>query len=166
MIRWESISDDLLEALRSSGWSPERAIDTGPWISSLEAEGYRAHPLAVKILANMGGLVVDPLVAAGPNFNNDEPFNIDPIAAGSGQRQMALEVEEALGGSYFPIGEWMSYSSVFVEVGGRVIATGMGWIWELGNSFEEALELAISGSRPLICLHSDPGLDPWPGSVG
>ncbi|MFG3409618.1 hypothetical protein [Streptomyces sp. NPDC048142] len=75
---------------------------------------------------------------------------------------MAAEVEDVLGGTYFPIEGWRSYSSAFVEAEGKVIATGMGWIWELGATFEEALELAICANRPLVCLHSDPGLEPWP----
>lgn len=93
---------------------------------------------------------------------NDEPFNFDPISAGSGQRGLVSEIEGVLGGRYFPIGEWLSYSSVFIEADGRVIAAGLGWIWEMGSNFEDALNLAICADRPLVCLHSDPGLDPWP----
>jgi len=43
-----------------------------------------------------------------------------------------------------------------------VVAAGMGWIWELGSTFEDSLELAVCAKRPLVCLHSDLGLDPWP----
>ncbi|MFG2146855.1 SUKH-3 domain-containing protein [Streptomyces sp. NPDC048696] len=162
MIRFELLRQDLLEALSASGWSAQRSVDTSQWVEPLESEGYRVHPLAEEVLATMGGLSIEPINRVGPNFTNDEPFNFDPLAAGSGQREMAMEVEGILGGSYFPLGEWLSYSSVFVESQGRVIATGMGWIWELGSTFEEALELTVCADRPLVCLHSDPGLDPWP----
>ncbi len=81
-------------------------------------------------------------------------------------RASAVEVESVLGGRSFPIGEWLSHSSVFVEARGRVVAAGMGWIWELGSSVEESLELAVTADRPLLCLHSDPGLDPWPTGAG
>lgn len=162
LIRFDSLSEDLVGALVASEWSAERKVDAGQWVEPLEGEGYRSHPLAEKILEAVGGLSIDPVNRLGPNFSNDEPYNFDPIAAGSGQRDLAEEVERVLGGDYFPIGEWLSYSSVFVEAGGRVVAAGMGWIWELGSTFEESLELAVCANRSLICLYSDPGLDPWP----
>ncbi|WP_223184463.1 SUKH-3 domain-containing protein [Streptomyces sp. CBMA152] len=161
-MQFESLRQDLLGALSASGWSVQRSVDTSHWVNPLEREGYRVHSLAEELLAAMGGLSIEPINRVGPNFTNGEPFNFDPLAAGAGQRDMAIEVESVLGGKYFPIGEWLSYSSVFIEAEGRVIATGMGWIWELGPTFEEALELAVCADRPLVCLHSDPGLDPWP----
>ncbi|MCX5613493.1 SUKH-3 domain-containing protein [Streptomyces sp. NBC_00047] len=161
-IKFGLLRQDLLEALSSSGWSPQRRVSITHWVDILTREGYRSHPLAQEVLATMGGLCIEPLNPVGPNFSNDEPFNFDPISAGAGQLALATEVESILGGTYFPVGEWLSYSSVFVEAGGRVIAAGMGWIWELGTTFEEALELAVCANRPLVCLHSDPGLDPWP----
>ncbi|WP_081736502.1 SUKH-3 domain-containing protein [Amycolatopsis orientalis] len=162
MIRFDSLSKDLLRALAASGWSVGRRVDVGQWIKPLEDEGYRAHPLAEEILAVLGGLSIEPVNRVGSNFSNDEPYNFDPLAAGSGQRDLAEEMESVLGGDYFPIGEWLSYSSVFVEAEGRVVAAGMGWIWELGSTFEDSLELAVCANRPLVCLYSDPGLDPWP----
>lgn len=162
MIHFELLRPDLLAALERSGWSMQRSVDADQWVRSLENEGYRVHSLAEEVLAALGGLSIEPLNRVGPNFTNDEPLNFDPIAGGAGQRDMAVEVESVLGGAYFPIGEWLSYSSVFLEARGRVISTGMGWIWELGPTFEEALELAICANRPLVCLHSDPGLAPWP----
>ncbi|MFF5441075.1 SUKH-3 domain-containing protein [Streptomyces achromogenes] len=164
LICFDSLSEDLLGALVASGWSAGRQVDAGRWVEPLEREGYRSHPLAEEILAAVGGLSIEPVSRVGPNFKNDEPYNFDPFAAGSGQRDLATEVEGALGGHYFPVGEWLSYSSVFVEAGGRVVAAGMGWIWELGSTFEASLELAVCAHRPLVCLHSHPGLDPWPRS--
>ncbi|MFG2021189.1 SUKH-3 domain-containing protein [Actinomadura geliboluensis] len=162
MIRLNSLHPDLRQALYNSGWCPQRRVDAGAWFASLRCEGYVLNSKAEDILCTFGGLAIEPINQSGPNFANDEPFNFDPISAGAGQRGLALEIEEALGGSYFPIGEWLSYSSVFVESGGTVVAAGLGWIWGMGSSFEAALELAVCASRPLICLHSDPGLDPWP----
>ncbi|WP_419723315.1 SUKH-3 domain-containing protein [Streptosporangium roseum] len=153
---------DVLTAIKASGWAPGRRVDISQWVTSLASEGYHASPLAKEVLSSLGRLVVDPTNSNGLNFSNDEPLNFDPISAGSGQRELAQEVESILGGSYFPIGEWLSYSSVFLESGGRMVATGMGWIWELGATFEDGLELAVRAHRPLICLYSDPGLAPWP----
>ena len=162
IIRFDSVSRVTLGALAASGWNPGRAVESDQWVKPLESEGYLAHPLAEEILTKLGGLSVEPINRVGSNFTNDEPYNFDPFAAGSGQRALAAEVESILGGQYFPIGEWLSYSSVFIEAAGRVVAAGMGWIWELGSTFEESLELAVCAARPLRCLHSDPGLDPWP----
>ncbi|GAA0389038.1 SUKH-3 domain-containing protein [Streptomyces luteireticuli] len=162
MVRFDLLSQDSLGALAVSGWSAERAVDDDQWVNPLQDEGYRAHPLAREVLRAVGGLSVEPVSRVGPNFDNDDPYNFDPLVAGSGQRALAMEVESVLGGEYFPIGEWLSYSSVFVEVKGRVVAAGMGWIWELGPTFEDSLELAVCANRPLVCLHSDPGLAPWP----
>ncbi|MFD0514171.1 SUKH-3 domain-containing protein [Streptomyces aureus] len=117
VIRFDSLSQATLGALSASGWNPERAVDAAQWVKPLESEGYRAHSLAEEVLAKLGGLSVEPINRVGPNFTNDEPYNFDPFAAGSGQRALALEVESVLGGQYFPIGEWLSYSSVFVEAG-------------------------------------------------
>ncbi|MFV2083557.1 SUKH-3 domain-containing protein [Micromonospora sp. LOL_021] len=162
MISFDSLSYNVLRALGSSGWSAKRAIDVRQWIEPLSNEGYRAHALAIAVLSALGGLSVEPANKVGPNFANDEPYNFDPFAAGAGQRALAVEVETVLGGQYYPIGEWLSYSSVFLESKGRVVAAGMGWFWEMGSSFEESLELAICANRPLLCLYSDPGVAPWP----
>ncbi|MGW6613596.1 SUKH-3 domain-containing protein [Streptomyces erythrochromogenes] len=162
MISFDSLSSPLLRALRDAGWHPQRRISVEPWLGALWQEGYVPNLRAEEILVALGGLVVEPVSQSGPNFSNDEPFNFDPISAGSGQRGLASEIEGVLGGRYFPIGEWLSYSSVFVGDDGRVVAAGLGWIWEMGSTFEEALELAVCADRPLVCLYSDPGLDPWP----
>lgn len=162
MTRLDSLHPDLRQALYDSGWHPQRRVDTTSWLATLTREGYEPNSAAEDILIMLGGLVVEPISHSGPNFSNDEPLSFDPISAGVGQRALALDIEAALGGRYFPIGEWLSYSSVFIEASGRVVAAGLGWVWGMGSTFEEALELAICANRPLVCLHSDPGLDPWP----
>lgn len=162
MIDFASFHPDCLTALNAAGWYPERRVEVRPLIDSLTVEGYPRNPLAEEILGTLEGLTVEPINLTGPNFIN-EPFSFDPIAAGTGHRwDLAAEVEEVLGGKYFPLGEWLSNSSVFIEAGGRVVATGLGWIWEVGSSFEEALQMVVRADRPLVCLHADSGLDPWP----
>ncbi|MEU3512222.1 SUKH-3 domain-containing protein [Streptomyces longwoodensis] len=162
MIDYDLLCPELQSALRAAGWYPERRFDITQWVTSLQQEGYVLNPPAEKVLSTLGGLVIEPVNRMGSNFSNDEPFSVDPVSAGAGQHALALEIGEILGGQYFPIGEWLSYSTVFIEFGGNVVAAGLGWIWGLGDTFESALELAICAHRPLVCLHSDPGLDPWP----
>ncbi|WP_290054213.1 hypothetical protein, partial [Amycolatopsis solani] len=84
-------------------------------------------------------------------------------AAGSGHHELARELVAELGGEWYPLGEWLSSSSVFVEASGRVVATGLGWIWELGESVGEAVVFALTAHRPLKCLRVvAPGARPWP----
>lgn len=109
--------------------------------------------------------MIPPVNGEGPNFSNGEPLNVDPILAGSGHRVLADELTEHLGGAWFPFAEWLSYSSVFVRGDGRVVATGLGWIWELGHSVPDAIEFALMAHRPLKCLAVlAPGAKPWPAS--
>ncbi|MGV9425202.1 SUKH-3 domain-containing protein [Streptomyces sp. NPDC003656] len=118
LIRFDSLSEDLLGALVVSGWSAGRKVDPGQWVVPLEGEGYRSHPLAEEILAAMGGLSIEPVNPVGPNFSNDEPYNFDPLAAGSGQRGLGTEVEGVLGGDYFPIGEGSVIPACSSKLGG------------------------------------------------
>ncbi|WP_157432784.1 MULTISPECIES: SUKH-3 domain-containing protein [unclassified Actinoplanes] len=162
MIKFDRFDSELLSVLEVSGWSTERDVDIAHWVEQLKLDGFDAHGLALEVLRSFGGLSIAPVREDGPNFSNDDPLNFDPAAGGFGQRSLASEVESILGGNFYPIGEWLSHSSVFVESGGMVVATGMGWIWGLGDTFEDALQLAVCANRPLRCLYTSPGLEPWP----
>lgn len=68
-----------------------------------------------------------------------------------------------MGGDWYPIGEWLSFSSVFIEDAGWVVATGLGYVWELGHSAEEMVEFALMANHPLRCIKTlTPGVAPWP----
>jgi hypothetical protein len=111
----------------------------------------------------MVGLSLEPAKSKGPNFFNDEPLNIDPLRAGAGQLGTVREIESILGGNYCPLGEWLSYSSVYLEASGRVVDAGIGgWLWDMGSNLESALRLAMFAERPLVCLYTPPGIEPWP----
>lgn len=156
-------SATVLGALRQAGWRPDRSVDTAHWIDVLEREGYQANEAATAALGSFGGLVIEPVNTEGPNFRNVEPLDVDPILAGSGHRVLADELTGALGGQWFPFAEWLSSSSVFVRGDGWVVATGLGWIWELGRGVPDAIEFAVTAHRPLRCLAVlAPGAQPWP----
>ncbi|WIM99809.1 SUKH-3 domain-containing protein [Actinoplanes oblitus] len=91
---------DLAEALGASGWTANRQIDVQPLVAALELEGHQVHSLAREVFATLSGLSLEPVGGIGPNFFNDEPFNIDPILAGSGQLKTVKDVESILRGKY------------------------------------------------------------------
>lgn len=156
-------SAPVLAELEAAGWTPERAIDISAWTDELGSQGYRLSEVVSAALRSFGELSIGPINTQGPNFTNDEPLNVDPILAGSGHYALAEELERELAGSWYPFGEWLSYSSIFVNSSGWTVATGMGWIWELGTSIEDAIEFALMAHHPLRCLSVlTPGAKPWP----
>src|SRR5262245_43905958 len=159
-------SDPVLAELRAAGWSPDRAYDVSQWVAELGGEGYRLTGVAEAALVAYGGLELNPINSTGSNFGNHEPFTFDPVLAGFGHYVLADELERELGGSWYPLGEWLSGASVFVDANGWTVATGLGWVWELGASVEDAIEFALMAHRPLICLRVlSPGVEPWPPAV-
>lgn len=156
-------SESAVAELLRAGWSPGRTIDISAWVSELDDQGYKLSDVADEALKTYGGLEAGPVEIAGPNFSNDEPIIIDPILAGSGHRSLAIELSSELGGNWYPFGEWLSSASVFIRDDGYVAATGLGWIWEMGESAEEAIEFALMANHPLKCLRVlTPGEKPWP----
>jgi hypothetical protein len=157
------LSSESIQALRGAGWYENRQEDVSELIDVLASQGYQINEPALQVLRAFGGLSVEPVNEIGPNFENGEPLRFDPIDAGFGHRLLAEELHEALGGNWYPIGEWISSSSVFADNDGWTVATGLGWIWELGKTTEEAIDLALLANRPLICLKVlSPGAKPWP----
>lgn len=160
-----SFSAAVTAALEAAGWTTDREIDISAWVDELGAQGYRLSGEAQRGLRGFGGLEVEPINTEGPNFSN-EPLVVDPILAGSGHRALAEELAREIGGDWYPFGKWISSSSVFVATDGWVVATGLGWIWELGRSIEDAIEFALAANRPLRCLKVlAPGAKPWPPQV-
>ncbi|MFC4116590.1 SUKH-3 domain-containing protein [Nonomuraea zeae] len=101
----DSTHTDVLAAINALGWPPGGRVDISQWLTPLTQEGYHVSPLVKRALSSLGGLIVEPVNSDGPNFSNDEPLNFDPMLTGSGQRELAQEVEVILDGIYFPIGE-------------------------------------------------------------
>ena len=156
-------SPQVVEELEAAGWSHDRAFNISAWAEELRPQGYHLTKVVTAALRRYGGLELNPINTDGPNFSNDEPLNVDPILAGSGHYALAEELESELGGTWYPFGEWLSSSSVFVNENGWTVATGMGWIWEVGSSVEDAIEFALMAHHPLRCLRVlAPGAKPWP----
>ncbi|MGY3334884.1 hypothetical protein ACVW0K_000983 [Streptomyces filamentosus] len=153
---------ETVTALRLAGWTPERRLDVTSEIRSLETQGYVPSAVATSFLQEFRGLKVGPAREDGPNFINGEPFFVDPVGAGSRHRDESLEIGSVLGGSWFPLGWWLSYSHVFMRQDGAVVAYADGLIWDLRSTPGEALDLMVSANRPLVCLHASHGMKPWP----
>lgn len=166
MVDSSKFSPPVLEELEAAGWGPDRAIDISAWVEELGPQGYHLSDVAARSLRSFGGLELGPINTEGANFSNDEPLNIDPILAGSGHFALAEELSRELGDVWYPFGEWLSSSSVFISASGHVVATGLGWIWALGEFVEDAIEFALMANRPLRCLRVlTPGAKPWPPDV-
>lgn len=149
-------------ALRRAGWHPGRDVDMADAFLLLKEKGYASSRVVAGFLETFAGLKVEPAVAVGPNFSNDEPFLVDPVGAGRRHRDEAMEIESILGGRWYPIGWWLSYCHVFMERLGAMSAYASGMIWHLGKTPFEGLDLMISANRPLVCVHAPEGAAPWP----
>jgi hypothetical protein len=145
-------SAEVLRALSDAGWTPDREVDVANLLSILDESGFRPHLLARVVLESFYGLIVEPVNRRGPGFPNGEPLTFDPLAAAD-HAAPVKELEKVLGGHYFPLGEWLSHSNVYLEAGGRMVADDSGQIIELGKSFEEGVEYALLVFHPLVVLH-------------
>lgn len=160
---WSSrLEPSTFSALRQAGWHYDRNVDVSAVISSLEEQGYTSSPVIVQFLASIFGLKVESAREAGPNFSNDEPFLVDPAGVGARHRDEAIKIGVEIGGSWFPVGWWLSYCHVFMEHGGALAAYANGLIWSLGGTPDEGLDLMVSASRPLVCVYAPEGVPPWP----
>src|SRR4029450_4232282 len=107
-------SSPVLQELKAAGWAPDRTMDISAWVEELGPQGYNLSDAAAQSLRSFGGLELGPINTEGPNFSNDEPLNVDPILAGSGHFALAEELSRELGDAWYPFGEWLSSSSVFI----------------------------------------------------
>jgi hypothetical protein len=163
VLDFRRMSSDALGAMKSAGWYSGIFLkDAESWYGELCGMGYAENQLALEFLQELGGLVVGPVENEDAYFINYEPLNVDPFSADamgvSFFEEMSVLVQEPC----FPVGEWLSYSSVFLTVSGRMMAGGLGYVWLLGDSPEEGVQQAVMADRDLVCIHADNGLPPWP----
>lgn len=111
-----------MAALRLAGWFPGRCVDVSSDIRSLEGQGYVPSPVTTDFLASFRGLKIGPAREDGPNFISGEPFFVDAVGAGGRHQDEASVIGSVIGGSWFPVGWWLSYSHVFMRQDGAVAA--------------------------------------------
>ncbi|MFD5823975.1 SUKH-3 domain-containing protein [Lentzea sp. NPDC060358] len=156
------LNPTTVSALRVAGWYPGRYVYVSSNINCLEAQGCTPSSAALCFLESFCGLKVGPAREDGPNFFNGEPFFVDAAGVGGRHQDESLAIGSAIGGVWFPIGWWLSYSHVFMREDGAMSAFANGLIWSVGNTPHEGLDLMVSADRPLICVHAPKGMKPWP----
>ncbi|MER5971900.1 SUKH-3 domain-containing protein [Streptomyces sp. NPDC002055] len=160
-----SLDPGTVAALEASGWHPGRRVDVSAEVQALEARGYVTSRTVLGFLESFSGLRVEPVNEQGPNFINGEPFIADPVGVGNRHQDEAVAIGSALNGAWFPIGWWLSYSHVFMERSGALVACANGLIWSLGDTPLAGLDFMVRADRPLVCVHAPAGVRPWPDSV-
>ncbi|MBT3151203.1 SUKH-3 domain-containing protein [Streptomyces sp. CHD11] len=66
------------EALLAAGWWPGRCLDISDTVERLTLSGYVIHEKFADFMREFRGLEIQPVLAAGPNFMNDEPYWVSP----------------------------------------------------------------------------------------
>jgi hypothetical protein len=155
---------DVRHALIVAGWWPGRRVDISEDVDRLRKAGYVLHDQFVEFMEEFHELEIQPVLLAGPNFANDEPYWIHP-SLGTRWTGAAQLLDELFDDQHNPVGRWLSFSSVFMGVDGTVRAYLDGLVWELGRTPLEAIEFAVRPTRPLVCVWSRPGRPPWPKKI-
>jgi hypothetical protein len=137
----------LRDALTAAGWYEGRSVDIQNWLRLLEAEGFIMHDGARAALTEFGGLRIKPVVK-----NVGGSLRFDPYDAASGLADVAATLASDYREIYSPIGMWSAQYVSYLGESGRVLAMGPGWDWELGNSFESALEFVARGRQDVTCV--------------
>jgi hypothetical protein len=130
-------------ALTSAGWTPGRRVPLDKWLEPLIAERYAPTPVALELLANLGGLVIH-LPAAPPRNPYSHDLVFDPIHYGSGERDRVEEWEAALGVGLFPLGHVTQAYPLWVAGSGAVYYGFEFGLYSLGGSFAEALDRLLA----------------------
>lgn len=132
------------DALILAGWHEGRSVDAGQWIGPLESEGFIINDRAREVLSEFGGLTINPLV----NGKGGSLF-LDPYDAASGLSDQARLISEEYGEIFTPIGMWGEQYITYIGTADRVLTFGPGLDWELGTSFEDAVNNVADGRADL-----------------
>ncbi|MFD3744476.1 SUKH-3 domain-containing protein [Nocardia sp. NPDC058633] len=141
-------SNETQEAAANAGWTPDRRVDIGSWVSDLQAQGYSFFDEAVSVLSSMGGLIVRPPRIPEALWGSGS-IRFDPLLAGDGMRERYAGFEQIIGHTILPIADWGGESAMLLLDDGSVVEDITGGLRFLGSSFPDALDLAVRRYRKL-----------------
>ena len=158
----ERFSTPVEAVLREAGWYPGRRLSddeitamhrgfaTGRGRFGGQLDG--AY-LADAVLREFGGLVI---AGPGPGLEiNPRPFAIDPSLAAR-YTETLIDVERAMRVILYPLGvEGMDEAVLAITDLGKIISVDPTGEWLLGDNFDEALDLLITGRHPRPVQPSD-----------
>jgi SUKH-3 immunity protein len=143
-----TFDEDTKTVLRSAGWSELRSVSVDYWVTTLSEEGFTPSPCAIKVLRNLGGLMIKPPRDAQRVFLPD-PISLDPVKAASGEFDRVEIWQEDYGLSLFPLAEVFLYAILLIEPQGRVFAGSASGFLLVGASIEAAMAvLTLARTRP------------------
>ncbi|MGV9414400.1 SUKH-3 domain-containing protein [Nocardia sp. NPDC003693] len=135
------------QAVAESGWTPQRRIDIAEWLEELRAEGYYMSPAATGILESFGKLALRPADTTDALWGAD-PYFFDPIEVGAGMYERYAELEEQVGHRMSPLAANASGTGFLLILDdGRVVADDAQGLWLLGDTFPEAIDVALRRHR-------------------
>ncbi|WP_110944607.1 SUKH-3 domain-containing protein [Streptomyces niger] len=139
-----NFSPEVADVLRSSGWTPQRTVDTAQWTNAFEERGIQAHQAVRNFLAEFGGLNVD---ISGPGINcAREPFELEPLLC-LGEEDRFSEWGEELGLQLFPLGE-LDQGRFFLGMDENgVIYLVADWVARFGP-WPQAIDALVRGVAP------------------
>lgn len=158
----ERFSAPVEAVLREAGWYPGRRLSDDE-IAAMR-RGFATGRgrfggriggayLADAVLREFGGLVI---AGPGPGLEiNPRPFAIDPSLAAY-YNETLIDVGRAMRVRLYPLGvEGMDEAVLAITDLGKIISVDPTGEWLLGDSFDEALDLLITGRHPRPVKPSD-----------
>jgi len=135
-----NVSKNISDALKKSGWHPQRKVNADEIVSVLSEEGYSLNELEVDFFENFAFLEIEH-----PAFRVEGQFDrmhLNPIEACANiYRERVETYENRTGESLVVIGEiYSGHLTLMLSHSGKVYGGYDNFLTLLGESFEAALE--------------------------
>jgi hypothetical protein len=145
-----AFSPEVEDVLLQAGWFPARSVATSQWVGPLEQVGYKPFPAAIRILENLGGLVITPPTNESNLFYPGQ-IVFDPVFAASSEFKRVEKWQDEYGLRLFPLGEYDPLFILMCSDNGRIFGAREQLFHFLGATIEVALELQIfARRRPIV----------------
>lgn len=126
------------EAVRAAGWYEGRHVDVSTWCSKLASAGFELNDLAPRIWSEYGDLTI----VSAPE-RHPASLHIDPVDACIDFADEARRMSRRLSENFSPLGMWGGQFRAYLGQSGKVLAFGMGTLWDLGDDFAQALACVV-----------------------